>query len=328
MKASCDSPSSLSPKFGPIIMDASSIGCIAHSLLKDGEEGNVAGVFNKAVNVSFPEGFLSLVPEAVQRGPINVTLRMSDWHSKVSSLGLRDGDKVRVRGSTLELSENLKVRLDSAEIYSPELKFMLPMLTDNEIETNLEVVRKVTLLFGNMAGLGELISLTMSEETDSKACDLNIFASYALPRIIRFEEAFRTGKQYEIKDAVTELIGIGPGLTPSSDDMLGGLMLLCILYSKNRGLVQHPSQRIAQAISSEARGRTTGLSEEYLRQAASGRGNEPIMRLCTALLTERQESVERETKRVLEIGETSGTDMVLGIVLGAMLCIGTKFNYH
>ena len=45
------------------------------------------------------------------------------------------------------------------------------------------------------------------------------------------------------------------------------------------------------------------------------------MRLCAALLTGGRKSVERETRRVLLIGETSGTDTVLGIVLGTMFCI-------
>ena len=106
--------------------------------------------------------------------------------------------------------------------------------------------------------------------------------------------------------------------------MLAGLVLLCVLYAKNSGCAQRASRLIAQVIAEEARGRTTILSEEYLRQAASGRGNEPVMRLCTALLTGGRESVERETRRVLAIGESSGTDTVLGIVLGTMLCMGRQ----
>ena len=82
---------------------------------------------------------------------------------------------------------------------------------------------------------------------------------------------------------------------------------------------------LSQVIAEEARGRTTILSEEYLSQAASGRGNEPVMRLCTALLTGERESVERETRRVLTIGESSRGHS-LGIVLGTMLCMGRQSN--
>ena len=157
-----------------------------------------------------------------------------------------------------------------------------------------------------------------------KAGRLNIFASAALPRVVRLGRAFRSEDKNSLTDAITELIGLGPGLTPSSDDMLAGLVLLCVLYAKNSGRARRASRLIALVTAEEARGRTTVLSEEYLMQAASGRGNEPVMRLCAALLTGERESVERETRRVLAIGETSGTDTVLGIVLGTMLCMGRR----
>lgn len=196
------------------------------------------------------------------------------------------------------------------------------MLEANEIAANLEVVRKTALRFGNLAGLGELLALARPGAATVAAGDLNIFARAALRRIVRLEQAFRSEEKNALADAVAELVGLGPGLTPSSDDLLAGLVLLCVLYAKNSGRARRASRVIAQVTAEEARGRTTILSEEYLRQAASGRGNEPVMRLCSALLTGGRESVERETKRVLAIGETSGTDTVLGIVLGTMFCTG------
>ena len=68
------------------------------------------------------------------------------------------------------------------------------------------------------------------------------------------------------------------------------------------------------------------LSEEFLMQAALGRGNERVSRLCEALLTAGPGVVERETKRVLSIGETSGTDTALGVILGTMLCTGRRIG--
>jgi hypothetical protein len=279
-------------------------------------------VFDAAINILFAEGLVSLVPENVQRGPLNVTLRLPVGQPRMSSFGVRAGDKVRVQGFTLELSGRQLVSFGSAGIYSPKHKFPLPMLTDNEIEANLEVVKETAVLFGNMAGLGELLVLTSPEAARVSAGNLNIFASFALDRIVRLEQAFRSKEKKALKDAVSELIGLGPGLTPSSDDMLAGLVLLCALYAKNRGCSQRASRLITRVTAEVARGKTTLLSEEYLREAALGRGNEPVMRLCAALLTGGRESVERETKRVLTIGETSGTDTVLGIVLGTMFCTG------
>ena len=312
----------MSNQFGPFILEASSVGSTAYSRLEEGGEGTIHGAFDGAINILLAGGLVSLVPEAVERGPLNITLRLPIGSSMMSSFGLRTGERVKVQGLTIELGNHHRVLFGSAGVYSPKRKFTLPMLGENEIAANLEVMKKTALLFGNMSGLGALLALVRPKTTGVKAGDLNIFASAAISRIIRLEQAFRSEEKNALADAVSELIGLGPGLTPSSDDMLAGLVLLCVLYAKNCGRAQRASQLIAQVTAAEAPGRTTIISKEYLGQAASGRGNEPVMRLCAALLTGRRESVSLETRRVLAIGETSGTDTVLGIVLGTTLCLG------
>ena len=281
-------------------------------------------IFDAAINIIVSGGLVSLVSEAIERGPLNMTLRLPAGQSRMRSLGVRSGDKVKVNGSALELGESCLITFDSAPIYSPKQKFTAPMLSNNEIEANLEVMRKTATLFGNISGIGELLTLILPSKDEATASKLNIFASSGLLRIVRLEQAFVSEEKKTLNAAVSELIGLGPGLTPSTDDMLAGLVLLCVLYSKNCDRAPRATRLIAQAISREARGRTTILSEEYLRQASSGRGNEPVTRLCAALLTGSRESVERETRRVLQIGESSGTDMTLGIALGAMLCLGKR----
>jgi hypothetical protein len=284
-------------------------------------------VFDGAINILFASGLVSLVPETVRRGPLNVTLRLPVRTSRMSSFGVRTGDNVRVQGFILELGDRHLISFGSAGIYTPRRKFTQPMLADKEIEANLDVMRENAIVFGNMAGLGELLGLTLSEAARISAGNLNIFASFALRRIARLEQAFRSEEKKALTNSVRGLIGLGPGLTPSSDDMLAGLVLVCVLYAKNCGCAQRVSRLLSQVIAEEAPGRTTLLSEEYLRQAASGRGNEPVMKLCAALLTGGREMVERETRRVLAIGETSGTDTVLGIVLGTMFCMGRKVEF-
>jgi hypothetical protein len=319
-----ESRSAPSTRFGPLVLEASWVGSAARPRLDaSGGDGTVHAVFDGAVNMLLPGGLVSLVPEAVERGPLNVTLPPQVGLGKMSALGVKAGDKVRVRGLTLELGDRLRVSFRSAGTYRPSQKFTLPLLEEDEIATNLQVARETALLFGRTAGLGELI-LLFGEGGRVTSGKLNIFASAALPRLVQLEQAFCADDETTLKGAVRELIGLGPGLTPSSDDTLAGLLLVSALYAENRGSPRRASRLIAQAACSEARGRTTILSEEYLVQAALGSGNEPVMRLCEALLTGERKSVERETRRVLSTGETSGTDTMLGILLGATLGIGRR----
>jgi len=335
LKTSVISQSMLSTQLSLPIIEASSVGRIAYSRLRRQREGIIQGVYRTAINILFDGELVSLVSEEVQRGPLNITLKLPCGLLNLSSFGVKAGDKVRIDDFALKLGERNIVSFGSASVYSPNQRFKDSILANNEIEANVEVMRGTAIHFGKMAGLGELLSAITPEKAGDKVRNLNIFSSFAFPRIVRLEHAFQSEKESALKNAVRELIGFGPGLTPSSDDMLAGLVLVCVLYAKNCERAKCVSKLIAQAILKEVQGRTTLLSEEYLKQASSGRGNEPVMRLCAALLTEGPQAVERATMGALEIGETSGTDIILGIVIGAMLCIGKQsflaqrnFNEH
>ncbi len=304
----------------PSLLDASSVGITAQNRLEAcNGEGVVHGVFDGAINVLLPEGLISLVPETGERGPLNVKLRLPAALPRISALGAAVGDRVRVVDSTIVLNDRYLVSFGSARIYSPSLKLDVPLLAGDELDANLEVMRRTAALNGNRAGLGELLAMVGPSPT-REARTLNIFASSAVPRIVRLESAFRAGDKNALMLAVSELVGLGPGLTPSSDDMLAGLVILCMLYAENSGSHRNALSLIANLAAGLSRGKTTLLSEEFLGQAALGRCNERVMSLCAALLTGGQDSVEFQTRRVLAIGETSGTDTVMGVFLGTRLC--------
>ena len=323
MKSDAEPVSGSSTRAERSALEASSVGCAAHSRLSSGRcDGVVHGVFDGAINLLLNGGLISLVPEAGERGPLNLALRLPVGLERMSSLGIRVGDRAALTDSSLELGDRYQIVFGEAPIYSPRRKLAAPLLGESEIGRNVEVARRVALLHGNMAGLGELLALLRRRGARAKPSGLNMFASAALPRIARLERALRAYDRSVLAEAVGEIVGLGPGLTPSSDDTLAALVLLCVVYSENLGGAERRPVPIARAVATLPRGRTTALSEEFLRQAASGRGNERITRLCTAVLTGGRESVERETRRVLGIGETSGTDAMLGIVLGTLFCLG------
>ena len=299
---------------------ASWIGSTAYSRLEEGGEGTVIGVFDRAVTIALPRGLVCLVTEEVERGPLNITTKLPTDIPTMSSLGLRNGDKVRVQHRFLAVGDSHRVSCASARVYSPRRRLPKRVLECDGITKNLEVMRTTALLHGKLNGLGGLLALVKETQAPGRR-RLNVFASAALPRLVRLEEAFLLEYEALLKDAVNGLVGLGPGLTPSSDDALAGLVLASTLSSEYLARAERPVRLLAEATAAVARGRTTRLSEEYLREAAFGRGSEPVSRLCEALLLRGAESVERQTRRVLRIGATSGTDAVLGIVIGMMLCM-------
>ncbi len=305
------------------LTSASSVGSTAHSRLSLGGKGSIVGMFYRAINMALPQGLVCLVTEGVGRGPLNVVVGLPPGIPDMLSLGVRVGDEVSVHKMTLELGSRYQISLDSTIVFSPDANLGVGELEGSKVAANIEVMRTMALEQGNLGGLGGLLAL-LQPRAGGEAPLLNIFAQAALPSIVKLERAFVSSDGKMLTEAVRGLVGLGPGLTPSSDDALAGIALVCSLCSGSIGEARYAFRLLSDAVVSESRGRTTTLSEEYLAQAAVGRGNEPALRLCKALLTGGRESVELETAHVMAIGETSGTDTILGVILGAMLCTGMK----
>jgi hypothetical protein len=215
----------------------------------------------------------------------------------------------------------------SAKVYRPALRLSRPVVRSAELRTNVVTAARTAFFFGSHSGLGHLLGEIGLPIEPAPEEELNLFARIALPRIERLVDAISSDPdEGETRRAIRSLIGLGPGLTPSSDDVLAGLVVFLGLYSLNTHRMGRVHDIVARGIRAEVEGRTTLVSREFLRQAAVTACNESVMKLCSAILTDGSARVERETKGVLKLGETSGTDTVLGVVLGASICAGSRAN--
>ena len=119
----------------------------------------------------------------------------------------------------------------------------------------------------------------------------------------------------EIKKISRNLIGLGPGLSPSADDVLMGLMIALWWSTNSLGGDIGRVKKVNEAIISHAN-KTTLLSQQLLRHAARGETNEAVEILLDGIFMGESEDIGVSAQRVLKIGETSGTDMMAGILLG------------
>ncbi|MGC9394941.1 MAG: DUF2877 domain-containing protein [Anaerolineae bacterium] len=119
-----------------------------------------------------------------------------------------------------------------------------------------------------------------------------------------------------IQDAAAAIAGLGPGLTPSGDDFLAGVMLgMRIANSELR--ITHHASRITHHVScifAAAAPRTTRLSRAFLHAASQGLADEHWHHLLAALSAEDPARLEYTTTRVLNHGASSGLDMVAGFL--------------
>ena len=107
-------------------------------------------------------------------------------------------------------------------------------------------------------------------------------------------------------DGAAGLIGLGPGLTPSGDDLLGGAM--CALHAARRGDI---AARLADWVLPLAQTGTNRISYAHLACAAEGECGEAVSDAIAAIIA----GATPDLVRIDAIGHTSGWDALAGAVL-------------
>ena len=120
-----------------------------------------------------------------------------------------------------------------------------------------------------------------------------------------------------VAGCVASLVGRGPGLTPSGDDALVGMLAVLHRLGPAGGF----TELLGAAVTGQLH-RTGDISAHYLRLAAAGHFGERLIVLCDALARERD--VEVATAAVVATGATSGADALLGVVSGVAVLAGAR----
>jgi len=118
-------------------------------------------------------------------------------------------------------------------------------------------------------------------------------------------ECLREG---DVRGAAQALAGAGPGLTPSGDDALAG-----ILFAR-RALGGQESEAPLAAVAAEAR--TTALAAAFLHWAARGQSLACVHDLLAAATRGDRAAAEGAARRLAGVGHSSGADLALGLRWG------------
>jgi hypothetical protein len=272
------------------------VACLA--ALRAGLGGRVHSVFARAINVVLPEGsLLTVASRDVDNAPDTIVVDCRTF----DGLGVTAGDTVAARDRMLVVHERLAIRFDGATPWAPWLPWY--PAHDAPLRRNLDAVREL------VAGMGD-------GSCAGAPPDASPVAATASALLARHAGALgRALAQGDMEAAVVQgeaLVGLGPGLTPSGDDLLLGLFAVL-------QLPDGPCERwreLGRRILDRAAHRTHAISLAALRAAADGRVRARIVALLVALTAGDREATLVALRHVLAIGSTSGRDIVAGLVLG------------
>ncbi|MFN2285546.1 MAG: DUF2877 domain-containing protein [Anaerolineae bacterium] len=145
---------------------------------------------------------------------------------------------------------------------------------------------------------------------------VGLLTGHPYPLVTALGCALTANDTAAIHDAAAAIAGLGPGLTPSGDDFLAGVMLgMRIANSKLRNT--HHASRITRHVSclfTAAAPRTTRLSRAFLHAASQGLADEHWHCLLAALSAEDSAQLEHAATRVINHGASSGLDTVAGFL--------------
>lgn len=302
---------------------AESVGYKALRALSSSKKAKVEGVFEHAFYIKAgSNSLISVIKNKNYISPTSILIKKFGDKS-FKSIGVVEGMRVKFDKHTLILGDDvLTIEFGKASNWVlppfPENSFISP----TGISMNLRVLRDVIYTCPSREGLVPLLEnvelygpLQFFLQPQKPT-----FSETARPNIDMLMRGLFGGDPHTVISRALSILGLGPGLTPSCDDFLAGLILSlnvggnALLKDRKKQLSFY--RKISAEIGRAAKGKTTIYSQSLLDQARRGEGTKAVIELIHSLLTKNAGQVAATSKTVIEMGETSGADIAIGVYYG------------
>ncbi len=274
------------------------------------QAARIHSVFERVVNLLTRDNqLLTLAHRNCDDAPATIVVDLESW----ATLGLVPGAGAWLSDRRIVLDGGLVIKLDSAR----QWRGALPPYPHDEtaLRANLAVAREYVERHGSGIALRPTPATRL---TGIERASTDAFHRHARGLC----RAIESNAQAMALEHVRGLVGLGPGLTPSGDDFLVGLLAaLHIPGSPRRGW-----RRIGRQASACAARQTHVISATALRHAAEGRARAKLITLCEALMRSGARATLPAVAEVIGIGSSSGTEIALGVMAGFGLHLHAGLN--
>jgi hypothetical protein len=263
----------------------------------------VHSVFEHVVNLDAGDGtLLTLAHRGADDAPDSIVVDLHSW----SGLGLAPGTVAQLSDRRIDLGERMVVALAGARPWQGRL----PAYAQDESRLRANLPLAQFFLDWRSKGIG----VRTSADGDPGAFDRALATAFrgAAAGLCR---ALTHGDERTAHQHIGCLVGLGPGLTPSGDDFLLGLLAALNVPGSPRQALR----RIGTFVIECAESHTHLISAAALRHAARGRVRGRVIGLCDALMRAPSTSMLPALDDVMRIGSTSGSEMASGVFAGFRL---------
>ncbi len=287
----------------PVEISVADIGLIAHRELSKEPTGRTMVGTSRGQFLMLASGWVVYLSPEKYRGPL--TLNIPEYPVHIRQL--LSGAEVRISKGSLHFPvDGLWVCTDQARLWQPSPPIGAVLATDQRREI-LGQVEHLAIANQSRPGVQSILLQSGGRQLAGLSGDVSpsILESLTL--------AYRERRLDRIVEHSQALLGLGPGLTPSGDDLLAGMLL-----SLNRwGHILAPGLDIP-AINREivplAYRKTTTLGANLIDCASQGQANERLILALDGIMTG-EPGAERCAALLAGWGSSSGVDALAGMSL-------------
>jgi len=310
-------------------LNADQIGSLVLDVAQDGIEGRIVANFSHSLAIQVGSLVLALteLPDGL---PLGISVRTLPTIEDRSWIGT----KVRLDCEKLTIADTgYQINFRKASVWNGKARMSTIEPRVDGLLKRLAFVRCWVLDQGLSFGHGFLNpDKDPDRDQNSGFYDLSdqllsIFSVYNQPNHNPLEG-------HQLERILKQIIGLGPGLTPSGDDYLTGLLLSIWAGEKSSLVLPIIRKQLSGKILNLGQKYTNSFSWSYLYSACMGHGAQAVVEVLESLLAGTRDPKDA-VFRLSNIGGSSGTDTLLGIMVGLqrfvlpdVLKVGKKERVH
>jgi hypothetical protein len=273
-------------------------GCHARRFAGRHATAIVAAIFPRCLHLHADADFMCIGEASIGHGPFNAIADPHGWKCAAAKLPAA-GSEARLSAGTIAVADALFGTAAARDWHPPPWPRMAEAAA---LATALE----------RLAGLArrhapsESLASILFGSIKTPATPFHRIARPRVERLRRWTRARLSHPQRVL--APVDLLGLGPGLTPSGDDLLCGALVALHAIAR-----VDAARDLYAAIVKATPASTSLLSWASLQAAAGGQGGEPLHALVIGLLDNRR--IDRELEDLSRVGHTSGWDALAGATM-------------
>ena len=280
------------PGPAPSVCDRVEVGLLADRALRDRAAGQVVAAFERSFYAVIDGIWICVGQAGIGSGPLHV-LGDFRWPRLVV------GDPVRVADYMLWIAGVPLANLASRSVWAPRAA---PHWSIGSLQRGLDAVDAV---WG-----GKLIAEGLAVVGSGRVPgDASLLVRAAMPGLAALEQILSGAPDADRESGLGSLIGLGPGLTPSGDDLIGGALIALAALGRTecRDALWDRCRALLDG--------TNDISRIHLRAAALGYGAAALHDAIHATMSGERAGFRRALTALSAIGHTSGQDAFAGSLI-------------